>query len=152
MNIHRKSKSKNVRSITVGDVALIRDDDPVPREWRMGRILRLVKGPDGQVRVPQLAVLSNLGKRTTVFRPLQKLIPFEIEENYADNESGAEGTADESQLDEFVREHECNEDESTNEEHTDVNEDNGVERDARERRPLKAKSYADFVNSVCNVH
>ena len=31
MNIYRKSKSKNVRSITVGDVALIRDDDPVPR-------------------------------------------------------------------------------------------------------------------------
>ena len=82
-----------------------------------------VKGPDGQVRGAQLAVLSNLGKRTTVFRPLQKLIPFEIEENYADSESGAEGTADKSQLDEFAREHECNEDESTSKEHTDVNED-----------------------------
>ena len=124
MNIYRKSKSKNVRIITVGDVALIRDDDPAPRaKWRMGRILRLVKGPDGQVRGAQLAVLSKLGERTTVFRPLQKLIPFEIEENYADNESGAEGTADKSQLDEFAREHECNEDESTSEEHTDVNED-----------------------------
>ena len=77
MNIYRKSKSKNVRSITVGDVALIRDDDPVPRaKWRMGQMLGLVKGPDGQVRGAQLAVLSNLGKRTTVFRPLQKLIPF----------------------------------------------------------------------------
>ena len=120
MNIYRKSN----RIITVGDVPLIRDDDPAPRaKWRMGRILRLVKGPDGQVRGAQLAVLSNLGERTTVFRPLQKLILFEIEENYADNESGAEGTADKSQLDEFAREHECNEDESTSEEHTDVNED-----------------------------
>ena len=51
MNIYRKSKGKNVRSIAVGDVALIRDDEPVPRtQWRMGRILRLVKGPDGQVK------------------------------------------------------------------------------------------------------
>ena len=58
-----------------------------------------------------------------MFRPLQKQIPFEIEENYAANESGAEGTADESQLDEFVKEHECSEGENTSEEHTDVNED-----------------------------
>ena len=104
------------------NVALIRDDDPVPRgKWSMGRILRLVKGPDGHVRGAQLAVLSNFGKRTTVFRPLQKLIPFEIEENYAANESG--GTTDESQLDELAQEHECSEDENTSEEHTDVNED-----------------------------
>ncbi len=57
MSIYRKSKGKNVRSITVGDVALIRDDEPVLRiQWRMGRILRLVKCPDGQVRCAQLKV------------------------------------------------------------------------------------------------
>ena len=38
MNIYLKSKSKNVR--TVGDVALICDDDPVPQaKWRIGQIL-----------------------------------------------------------------------------------------------------------------
>jgi hypothetical protein len=110
MNIYRKSKGKNVRSIAVGDVALIRDDEPVPRtQWRMGRILRLVKGPDGQVRGAQLKVLSKAGKQTTVFRPLQKLIPFEIGENRSDDED----TANEGQLVELAEEPEHDEESSS---------------------------------------
>ena len=67
MNLYRKSKNKNTRTITVGDVALIRDDVPLPRtQWRMGRILRLVSGSDRQVRGAQLKVLSKAGKHNSV--------------------------------------------------------------------------------------
>ena len=82
-----------------------------------------LNGELGKFYDAQLAVLLNFRKWSIVFCPLQKLIPFKIEKNYAANESGAEGTADESQMDEFVQEHKCSEDENTSEEHTDVNED-----------------------------
>ncbi len=37
--------------IELGDVALIKDDDPTPRmQWRMGKVLNLVKGRDDKVR------------------------------------------------------------------------------------------------------
>ncbi|XP_028408219.1 uncharacterized protein LOC114530797 [Dendronephthya gigantea] len=125
MNIYRKSKSKNVRSIAVGDVALIRDDEPVPRtQWRMGKILRLVKGLDGQIRGAQLKVLSKAGKQTTVFRPVQKLIPFEI----CENENNEENATDDAQLLELPEEPE---DESLNEE---VKTHDGPESGKRKKR------------------
>jgi hypothetical protein len=45
-------------------------------------VLELVKGRDGQIRGAKLKVLSKTGKQTAVFRPLQRLIPFEINENH----------------------------------------------------------------------
>ena len=104
-----------MRNIAIGDVGLIRDDEQVPRtQWRMGKILRLVKGTDGQVRGAQLKVLSKTGKQTAVFRPLQKVIPFEIGENRSDGEGEIEDTANEGQLDELLEEPEHKE-ESTSE-------------------------------------
>jgi hypothetical protein len=67
----------------VGDVVWIKDDElSVHTQWRMGKVLELVKGRDGQKRGAKLKVLSEKGKQTTVFRPLQRLIPFEIDENH----------------------------------------------------------------------
>jgi hypothetical protein len=83
MNIYRKTKGENTRRISVGDVVLIKDDElSVRTQWRMGKVLELVKGRDGQIRGAKLKVLSKTGKQTAVFRPLQRLIPFEINENH----------------------------------------------------------------------
>jgi hypothetical protein len=81
MNIYRKEKGGKSRMIELGDVVLIKDDDPTPRtQWRMGKVLNLVKGRDEKVRGAKLKVLSKTGKQTYVFRPIQRLIPFEIVE------------------------------------------------------------------------
>ncbi len=41
--------------IELGDVVLIKDDDPTPRtQWRMGKALNLVKGGDDKVRGAKL--------------------------------------------------------------------------------------------------
>ena len=81
MNIYRKENCRNSRMIELGDVVLIKDDDPTPRtQWRMGKVLNLVKGRDDKVRGAKLKVLSKAGKQMSVFRPIQRLIPFEIVE------------------------------------------------------------------------
>ena len=67
-------------------VVLIKDDEPAPRtQWRMGRVSQLVKGQDGQVRGVRLKVLSKAGKQSSVHRPVQRMIPFEIREKSAVN-------------------------------------------------------------------
>ena len=88
MNIYRKSKHGKGADITVGDVVLIKDDEPVPRcKWRLGKISQLVVGRDGQVRGAKLKAISKGGQQTTMFRPIQKLVPFEIVEVSTDTES-----------------------------------------------------------------
>ena len=54
---------------------LIKDDHLTSRtQWRMGKVLNLVKGRDDKVRGAKLKVLSKAGKQTSVFRPIQTLI------------------------------------------------------------------------------
>ena len=88
MNIYRKDKHGKGADITVGDVVLIKDDEPVPRcKWRLGKISQLVVGRDGQVRGAKLKAISKGGQQTTMFRPIQKLVAFEIVEVSTDTES-----------------------------------------------------------------
>jgi hypothetical protein len=74
MNIYRK-RNGSTRDLIIGDVVLVKDDEPAPRtQWRIGKVIQLVTGRDGQVRGATLKVLSKSGKQTTIHRPLQKLI------------------------------------------------------------------------------
>ena len=50
-------------------------------EWRVEKVTELVKQRDDQVREAKLKVL---------FRPLQKLIPFEISENRESEDQGSQ--------------------------------------------------------------
>ena len=80
---HIYKKSPRERNITpnVGDVVLIRDDTCKPRcQWRIGKIEEQVVGLDEQIRGVKLSVISKNGAKTTCYRPLQKIIPFEITE------------------------------------------------------------------------
>ena len=81
MNIYRKRKAR-IQDLVVGDVALTKDDESAPRtQWRIGRILEHVKDLDGLTRGAKLRVLAKGGAHSSIYRPLQKLIPFEIVEN-----------------------------------------------------------------------
>ena len=89
MNLYRKVKGNDTNNITIDDVVLIKDDEPAPRtQWRMGRVLQLVKGRDGQVRGGRLRVLSKAGKQSSVHGPVQRLIPFEIQDKSVVNDEG----------------------------------------------------------------
>ena len=81
MHIYRKDQKGTGANVTVGDVVLIKDDDPTPSsKWRLRKVLQLVFGRDGQVRGAELRVISKGRQQTKIFRPLQKMVPFEIVE------------------------------------------------------------------------
>ena len=89
INFYRKCRSNDSRHASVGDVVLIKEDEPSVRtEWRMGKVIELVKGRDDQVRGAKLKVLSKSGEQKVRFRLLQKLIPFEISENRESEDQG----------------------------------------------------------------
>jgi hypothetical protein len=84
MNLYRKRKT-NTRDLTIVDVVLIKEDELAPRaQWRIGRVLQLVKGRDGLVRGAKLKVLAKGGAQSSVHRSLQRLIPFEIVQDDVD--------------------------------------------------------------------
>jgi hypothetical protein len=63
MNIYRKRKG-STRDLMIGDVALVKDDEPSPRtQWRIGKVTQLVTGRDGQVRGATLRYLAREGSR-----------------------------------------------------------------------------------------
>jgi len=77
-NLYRKTKNEDKRNLVVGEIVIIRDDEPLPRHrWKMGRVAELIIGKDGNTRGARLNTMSTK-LRTTCYRPLQKLIPLEI--------------------------------------------------------------------------
>ena len=78
-HIDRKEKHSKNNVLNVGDIVLINGEENVPRtQWRIGKINKLVIGKDAQVRGAELVVISKTGEKTVCQRPMQKLIPFEI--------------------------------------------------------------------------
>ena len=66
----------------MGDIVLIKEDFKVPRNvWKLGKVVGLVKGRDGKTRGAKLLTVSNNGLQQNCYRPVQKLIPFEIFKN-----------------------------------------------------------------------
>ena len=66
------------------EVVLIKNDQPAPRcKLRLRKILQLAVGRDGQAR----GAITKSGQQTTMFRPIQNLVPFEIVEAHTDTES-----------------------------------------------------------------
>ena len=75
----KKLINRPTSNISVGDVVLIKDDTPVPRsKWRMGRVEGLQIGKDERTRGAKLKVVSPTYQKLTIYRPLQKLIALEI--------------------------------------------------------------------------
>ena len=71
MNIYSKQSTGNSRDLVVGDVVLIKEDEPAPRtQWRISKVIELVAGQDGQVRDARLKVLAKGGKQTIIHRPV----------------------------------------------------------------------------------
>ena len=90
-HMYQNKENKANRSLKVDDVVIVKDDILTPRSsWRIARVKSLIIGRDGNVRGGVLSAISQDGKRTTLTRPLQKLIPLEVTETsstHADSEN-----------------------------------------------------------------
>ena len=71
------------RHIALGDIVLVHDEAYPRTHWKLGRVERLIKGHDEQIRAAVVRVASRSGT-TTLRRPVQLLYPLEI--NHADHE------------------------------------------------------------------
>ena len=82
-HIYRSKKQSGLScELEIGDIVLIKEDFKVPRNmWKLGKAVELVKGRDGNTRAAKLLTASNSGLQQNCYRPVQKLIPFEIVKN-----------------------------------------------------------------------
>ena len=83
---HRPSK-KEGPTVRVGDVVSVKEDKIPRHNWSMARVQRLVTGRDGKVRAAVIKVHDKRGNLTQMYRPLQKLFPFELENSKEEEEA-----------------------------------------------------------------
>jgi len=69
----QRGKEKNVRAFQVGEIVLIGADNKKRWEWPIARILELIPGRDGHVRVAKLKTSSGI-----LTRPIQRIYSMEI--------------------------------------------------------------------------
>ena len=72
-------QNDTIRTVSVGDVVVVREEDQPRRKWRVGKILDLILGSDGCTRGGLVQVRSKGGKCTKLRRPVQRLYPLEIQ-------------------------------------------------------------------------
>ena len=77
-DLYRK-KNHHVPELNIDDVVLIKEDNNTPRYlWRIGRVADVVRGTDGIIRGAKLVVMTPNSKHRSIYRPVQKLVPFEV--------------------------------------------------------------------------
>ena len=90
--MHRINKGD--RSETkIGDVVLIKEDNVHRGNWRMGVVSDLITGKDG-VTIGAKVRIGGQRKPDFLYRPLQKLYPFEVRSVVVDSVSNIAQTRD----------------------------------------------------------
>ena len=90
LNSH-KGNYEELCKVLLGDVVLIKDDSFKRNCWRKGKVHELVRGEDGQVRGAVLKVITS-GRASYIRRPVQKLIPLEVQKERVESTSKNEPT------------------------------------------------------------
>jgi len=68
--LQQRSKwTSETPNLSVNDMVIVIDNQSAPLSWRLGRIIKLLPGNDGRVRVAR--VLTQAGE---IFRPVVKLV------------------------------------------------------------------------------
>ena len=75
---HSKGNYNAFCKLLLGDVVLIRDDSMKRNFWKKGRVEKLIYGKDNLVHGALLKVYK-MGKISYLQRPLQRLIPLEVQ-------------------------------------------------------------------------
>ena len=74
---HRCNTRNQDRTVEVGDVVVVFEEEKKRGEWKTGVVESLVKGKDGVVRGARVRTVTK-GKPIHLSRPVQKLYPLEI--------------------------------------------------------------------------
>ena len=74
---HHRSKEEGLSKVSEGDVVLVHEDNVKRSNWKMGKVVGLITGKDGEVRGAKLKLITK-GKAILVNRALQKLYPLEV--------------------------------------------------------------------------
>ena len=74
---HRHSKEEGLRKVSERDVVLVHEDNVKRSNWKMGKVVGLITGKDGEDRGAELKLITK-GKAIFVIRALQKLYPLEV--------------------------------------------------------------------------
>ncbi|XP_068671053.1 uncharacterized protein [Montipora foliosa] len=83
---HRCSKRvSSLRKVQMGDVVCIHEKTTPRQLWRLGRVQRLLPGPDGEGRSAVVKVKSGNLPSSEWRRPLQRLNPLEVKLNAEPN-------------------------------------------------------------------
>ena len=70
--------SKKSLKINVGDVVSIFEVVLKRRHWKVGKVLRIIRGKDDVIRGAVAQIFNEKNGKETINRPLQKLYPLEI--------------------------------------------------------------------------
>ena len=84
--------------LLLGDVVLIKDDSCKRNYWQRGKVEQLITGSDGKVRGAILKVYRG-GTISYIQRPLQKIIPLEVQHADIDKSSISDGDVKNDSID-----------------------------------------------------
>lgn len=74
-----KGTNVNLPPVKIGDVVILHDQKTTQRAfWKVARVAELVEGRDGEVRGARVLVVRDVGGKSLIKRPLQKLFPLEV--------------------------------------------------------------------------
>ena len=89
---HKMNTSKKSLKINVGDVVSIFEEGLKRRHWKVGKVLRIIRGKDGVIRGAVVQIFNEKNGKETINRPLQKLYPLEITPERDDDEPPSDTT------------------------------------------------------------
>jgi len=69
----QRAKERHCKSVKVGDVVFVGSDDKKRLQWPLAKVVELIPGRDGLVRVAKLKTQHGV-----LVRPLQRLYPLEV--------------------------------------------------------------------------
>jgi hypothetical protein len=71
--IKKGKEDKKIQNFAVGDVVLVGADNQKRMMWPLGKIVELIPGKDGNVRVVKVRTTTGV-----IIRPIQRLFPLEV--------------------------------------------------------------------------
>ena len=77
-DISKKNQVESKQSIAIGDVVLIEDDGP-RLQWKLGKVIELIKSKDGEYRAAKIKVTGANIKSGIIERPIRRLYPLELD-------------------------------------------------------------------------
>ena len=84
---HREKTTRQERIPRLGDMVHIQADKTPRQQWKLGKIVKLLKGTDNQIRAAEVMTQDKSQRMVTLQRPVQKLYPLEVRSSAEERKS-----------------------------------------------------------------